>query len=260
MRKLFFSMLLMLPLTLLAQKKITGYVSDENGAPLVSANVQEKGKLNTVVTDAGGNFSIKVQDDNAVLVISSVNFTTQEVNVGEKTSVNVKMVRSGNLNEVVVTAFGIKKQKRSLGYSTQEVGAKDLEVAKQPNIINALQGKVAGVQINSTGGAPGQGASILIRGVKSLDPNKNNQPLFVIDGVIMDNSTSTVGAQASLRGMSNRAADLNPNDIENVSILKGGAATALYGQAGSNGVVVITTKSGRAGKIQVGVDATYGID
>ncbi|MEZ5033817.1 MAG: SusC/RagA family TonB-linked outer membrane protein [Chitinophagaceae bacterium] len=253
-------MLLMLPLTLLAQKKITGYVSDENGAPLVSANVQEKGKLNTVVTDAGGNFSIKVQDDNAVLVISSVNFTTQEVNVGEKTSVNVKMVRSGNLNEVVVTAFGIKKQKRSLGYSTQEVGAKDLEVAKQPNIINALQGKVAGVQINSTGGAPGQGASILIRGVKSLDPNKNNQPLFVIDGVIMDNSTSTVGAQASLRGMSNRAADLNPNDIENVSILKGGAATALYGQAGSNGVVVITTKSGRAGKIQVGVDATYGID
>lgn len=260
MRKLFFSILFILPLTLLAQKKITGKVTDQNGVSLQSANVQEKGKSNTVSTDVNGNYNITVQGNNAMLVISSAGFVLQEIEVGDKNTVNAQLERSGNLEEVVVTAFGVKKEKRSLGYSSQEVKAEDLAISKQPNLINALQGKVAGVQINSTGGAPGQGASIIIRGVKSLDPGKNNQPLFVIDGVIMDNSTSLVGQQAGLRGMSNRAADINPDDIESISVLKGGAASALYGQAGSEGVVIITTKSGKAGKIQVGVSTSYGID
>ncbi|MBP9104591.1 MAG: SusC/RagA family TonB-linked outer membrane protein [Chitinophagaceae bacterium] len=260
MKKMLILFLLVLPVSLLAQQTVTGKVTDEKSNPIAFASIQEKGKSNTVIADANGAFTITVQNGNAVLIITSAEFLSQEIKVNNQAIVNGQLKSSGNLDEVVVTAFGVKKQKRSLGYSTQEVKAEDLAISQQPNLLNALQGKVSGVQINSGGGAPGQGASILIRGVKSLGPGKNNQPLFVIDGVIMDNSTNLVGQQAELRGMSNRAADLNPDDIESVSVLKGGAASALYGQAGSNGVVIITTKSGKAGKIQVGVTATYGID
>src|SRR5690606_30242738 len=133
-------------------------------------------------------------------------------------------------------------------------------VNKQPNLVNALQGKAAGVQIRSTGGAPGQGAKILIRGINSLDPSRDNSPLFVIDGVIMDNSTSTQGSSAAGRGMSNRSVDINPDDIESMNILRGGAATALYGLRGSNGVVVITTKQGKSGTIRINYQGSAGID
>ena len=127
-------------------------------------------------------------------------------------------------------------------------------------MVNALRGKVAGVQINSGGGAPGQGSRIVIRGIKSLDGGRNNQPLFVVDGLLIDNSTNTVDDAGAIRGMSNRAADINPDDIESISVLRGGAATALYGQAGSNGVVLITTKSAKAGKMAVSFTSSYGID
>jgi TonB-linked SusC/RagA family outer membrane protein len=161
---------------------------------------------------------------------------------------------------VIVTALGIRKEKRALGYSAQEVSGDALSQTKQTNIVNALRGQAAGVQINSGGGAPGQGSRIIIRGIKSLDPNKDNQPLFVIDGVVMDNSTTTVSSAGTVRGLSNRAADINPDDVESISVLRGGAATALYGQAGSNGVIVITTKTAKAGKMRVSFSTTYGID
>jgi TonB-linked SusC/RagA family outer membrane protein len=164
------------------------------------------------------------------------------------------------MSEVVVTALGIRREKRALGYSAQEISGDALSQTKQTNIVNALRGQVAGVQINSGGGAPGQGSRIIIRGIKSLDPNKDNQPLFVIDGVVMDNGTTTVSTAGSLRGLSNRAADVNPDDVESISVLRGGAATALYGQAGSNGVVVITTKTAKAGKMRIGFSTSYGID
>lgn len=260
MRKLLFIFLFVLPLSLLAQQQIAGKVADEKNNPIPFASIQEKGTLNTVTADASGAFSITVKSGNAILIISSAEFTSQEIKVNNQSVINAQLKAGGNLDEVVITAFGIQRQKKSLGFSAQEVKGEDLAQTKQPNLVNALQGKVSGVQINSGGGAPGQGASILIRGVKSLDPGKNNSPLFVIDGVLMDNSTNNVGQQAELRGMSNRAADINPDDIESISVLKGGAATALYGQVGSNGVVVITTKSGKAGKLQVGVTTSYGID
>lgn len=250
-----------MPILVFSQtRQITGTVTDEKGAPLPFVSVLQKGALNGTTTDEKGSFSIMVTGSNPTLVFSYAGRQSQEVAVGQKNVYDVILKPSGDLSEVVVTAFGIKKQKRTLGYSTQEVTANDLTQSRQPNVLNALQGKLAGVQINSTGGAPGQGTSILIRGIKSLDPGKDNQPLFVIDGVVMDNSTNTVGQQADLRGMSNRAADINPDDIESISILKGGAATALYGQAGSNGVVVITTKSGKAGRMHVGLTTTYGVD
>ena len=254
--------LLSMPMIVFSQaRQITGTVRDANGIPLASVSVVEKGTTTGTVTDANGAFSINVSKANATLVFSYVGMESQELVLGTSNNYDVSLSATGELSEVVVTALGIRREKRELGYSAQEISGEALTQTKQTNVVNALRGQVAGVQINSGGGAPGQGSRIIIRGVKSLGPGKNNQPLFVIDGIIMDNSTITGdNAQASLRGMSNRAADINPDDVESISVLRGGAATALYGQAGSNGVVLITTKSAKAGKMRVGFTSTYGID
>jgi TonB-linked SusC/RagA family outer membrane protein len=254
---LFFAM----PILAFSQsRQVTGTVSDEKGELLPGVSVVQKGTRNGTATDEKGFFSVTVTGASPVLVFSFAGRQTQEITVGTASSYNVSLSSAGSMSEVVVTALGIKKEKRALGFSAQEISGDALSLTKQTNIVNALRGQVAGVQINSGGGAPGQGTRIIIRGIKSLDPNKDNQPLFVIDGVIMDNSTTTVSSAGSLRGLSNRAADINPDDIESISILRGGAATALYGQAGSNGVVVITTKTAKAGKMRISATTTYGID
>lgn len=242
-------------------RQISGMVKTSSGDPVPSASVLQKGTNTGVITNEKGEFIININGNNAVLVISSVNFETREVSVGTQSVYNVVLQEEGRMgDEVVVTAFGVRKEKKALGYSSQEVKGEDLIASRQTNIVNALRGKVAGVQINSGGGAPGQGSHIVIRGVKSLDPTKDNQPLFVIDGIVMDNSTTTVSTAGDLRGLTNRAADINPDDIESISILRGGAATALYGQAGSNGVVLITTRSAKSGKMRVNFSTSYGID
>jgi TonB-linked SusC/RagA family outer membrane protein len=254
-------MILSIPLLVFSQsRQVTGTVTDDKGNPLPSVSIVEKGTTNGTVTNMQGVFTLTMRSTNAVLVLSHAGMQTQELRVGNESNYSVSLQSSGNMSEVVVTALGIRKEKRALGYSAQEISGDALLMTKQNNIVNALRGQAAGVQINSGGGAPGQGTRIIIRGIKSLDPNKDNQPLFVIDGVVMDNSTTTVSTSGSLRGLSNRAADINPDDVESISILKGGAATALYGQAGSNGVVVITTKSAKAGKMRIGFSTTYGID
>lgn len=253
--------LLTMPLLLFSQsRQISGRVLDETGAPLAFASILVKGTSTGISADNEGRFTITVPGPTAILVVSSTGFQTQEIRVGNNSTITASLQAEAGLSEVVVTAMGIRREKRALGYSTQEVSGEELLAAKQPNVVNALQGKVAGVQINSTGGSPGQGARIVIRGIKSLDPTNDNQPLFVIDGVIMDNSTVTGSTQAELRGMTNRAADINPDDVESISVLKGGAATALYGQAGSNGVVVITTKSAKSGRMAVNLTTTYGVE
>lgn len=240
-------------------KNVSGRVTaSDDGNPLPGVNVKVKGTSTGATTDAKGNFTIRVEGGNKVLVFSSIGYVIKEVQVGNQTSINVTLVAdSKELTEVVVTALGIKRDQRSLGYTAQSVSGTELTANKQTNVVNALQGKVAGVTIGSTGGAPGQGARIQIRGVNSLDPNRDNQPLFVIDGIFMDNSTST---QGDAYGASNRAVDLNPDDIESMNILRGGAATALYGLRGANGVVVITTKSGKAGTIKIDYQGTYGFE
>lgn len=241
------------------QKTITGKVTSESGLPVPLATVHQKGTNNSVTANENGEYSIVVTGNNPVLVVSSVNYNSNEVPVGSQSVVNVELQESGELSEVVVTALGIKRQKRSLGYAAQNVDATQITESHQPNLINALQGKVAGVTITSSGGGPGQGANILIRGVNSL--NLGTQPLFVIDGVPMDNTTSGQGTGGGLpASMPNRAGDINPADIESVNVLRGGAATALYGLRGANGVVVITTKSARKGQFRVNYGATYGID
>jgi TonB-linked SusC/RagA family outer membrane protein len=249
-----------IPFTAFSQTRtVTGKVTDENGNAIPLATIQQKGTSNAITASDNGNFSISVTGRNPTLVISSVNYTPSEVEVGSRSNYDVVLQGTGQLSEVVVTALGITRQKKSLGYAAQSVSAKELTESHQGNLLNALQGKVAGVTITSAGGGPGQSASILIRGINSL--SLNTEPLFVVDGIPIDNATSGQGTGGGLpASMGNRAGDINPDDIESVNILRGGAATALYGLRGSNGVVVITTKTAKTGNLKVNYSTTYGID
>lgn len=273
MRKIFTCLLflcsLLIGLSSSAQvKTITGKITaSDDGGPLPGASIKIKGSSAGTSTDGSGNFSIQVPSPNSVLVISLIGYKAQEVTVGNRATVNVVLSADATqLQEVTVsTALGITRQARSLGYAAQQVNDADLNFNHQPNLLNALQGKVAGATISSTGGGPGQGANIRIRGINSIDPNIPSDPLYVIDGVQIDNTTSTLGANPGgtvygSRGVSNRASDVNPEDIETINILKGGAATALYGLRGANGVVVITTKKGKAGGVSINLNSTYGFD
>ena len=241
------------------ERIITGTVtSAEDGMPLPGVNVVVKNTSDGTVTDMDGHFSISV-DETEVLVFSMIGFLTQEVPVGTSSSLDVSLQTDlQDLEEVVVTSFGITQEKRSLGYAVQELQAEDIIQTKQQNVVSALQGQIAGVQITNSGGAPGMSARIIIRGVTSLDPTADNQPLFVIDGVPIDNST--VESSGTPRGLSNRAADINPNDIASMNVLKGSAATALYGVRAANGAVIITTKRGQAGALRINLNSTVGFE
>jgi TonB-linked SusC/RagA family outer membrane protein len=255
--------ILSIPILVFSQtRQVTGTVTDDKGAPLPGVSVVEKGTTNGTVTNELGTFSITARNTNPTLVFSYTGMENQELRVGAESNYTVALRAGGQMSEVVVTAFGISREKKALGYATQEVKSEELNRNRQPNVLNALQGKVAGVTISSIGGGPGQGASIRVRGINSIDVNQSNEPLFVIDGIILDNSTSTLGAGSNynVRSMGNRASDINPDDIETINILKGGAATALYGLRGANGVVVITTKKGKGGGVRVNVSSTYGFE
>ena len=256
-------LLFMLPLSVLCQTRaVSGTVTNSRGEPVPLASIQLKGTTTITTASEAGRFTINVSGDNPVLVISSSGFATRELQIGTSDSYNVQLTETGTLSEVVVTAMGISKEKKALGYATQEVKSNELNRNHQPNVLNALQGKVAGVTISSVGGGPGQGATIRIRGINSLDVNQSNDPLFVIDGIILDNSTSILGAGSgyNVRSMGNRASDINPEDIETINVLKGGAATALYGLRGANGVIVITTKKGKGEGVRINFSSTYGFD
>ena len=247
------------------QRTISGKVtSADDGLPMPGVGVKVKGTTTSAISDQNGNFTIAVPNNSAVLVFTSIGSIAQEVTVGSNTNVNVKMMTdSQTLKEVsITTALGITRQQRSLGYAAQGVNSEDLNVNKQPNLLNALQGKIAGATITSVGGGPGQGATIRIRGINSIDASSSNDPLYVIDGVQIDNSTSLQGSGSgpNVRSVGNRVSDINPEDIETMNILKGGAATALYGLRGASGVVVITTKKGKGNGIRTNFSTTYGVD
>ncbi|KAB7731526.1 SusC/RagA family TonB-linked outer membrane protein [Rudanella paleaurantiibacter] len=228
-----------------AARTITGTVTlATNSQPIAGANVLIKGTQMGTVTDQKGQYSITVSDNNAVLVFSFIGHKTQEILVGNQSVINVGLVENSEvLNEVVVTALGIKREARSLGYAVSEVQGKDLSRVAQENILNSLAGKVPGVQISSTG-PTGSSVSMIIRGAKSL--NTDNQPLFVVDGVPIANTLNNVSQIGNDNRVDygNAISDINPEDIENISILKGPSAAALYGSRAGNGVVLITTKSG----------------
>ncbi len=256
-----FILLFVLVLPVMAQQTtVKGTVtSQEDGEPLPGVSVLIRNTTTGTVTDIDGNYSINLPTGNETLSFSFIGFETQNIEVGNRNTIDVVMLQDvSQLSEVVVTAFGIEQNKKALGYSAQSIDSEAITRTRQPNLVNSLQGQVAGVQVTSAGGAPGQSARIIIRGINSLDPSADNQPLFVIDGVPVDNST--VESSGTPRGLSNRIADVNPNDIESMSVLKGAAATALYGVRAANGAVIITTKKGKVGQVSVNFNSSVGFD
>ncbi len=241
---------------MIAQKMVHGTVTDDSGSPLIGASVVVKDNPNVgTITDIDGKFQLKVDANAKALVISYIGYTTQEVEIGASDEINVTLTSGVQLEDVVVTALGVSREKKSLGYATQEVKGDNLNKVPKDNIVNTLSGKVAGVQVKNNTNMGGS-SNIVIRGFKSL--TGNNQALFVVDGVPVNNSTGNSGAQQSGRSgydYGNAASDINPDDIESVNILKGAAATALYGSRAANGVVMITTKKGSKGK-GIGLDYT----
>ncbi|GHB62701.1 SusC/RagA family TonB-linked outer membrane protein [Persicitalea jodogahamensis] len=230
-------------------RTVSGTVTSQaDGSTLAGVNIVLKGTQTGTSTDASGSFSLSVPDNGATLVFSFIGYESQEVAVGNRSVINVSLSESSeNLQEVVVTALGIKRDERSLGYSVGKVDGNDLSRVAQENVLNGLAGRVAGVSISSTGGA-GSSVSMVIRGATSL--SNDNQPLFVVDGIPITNSLNNISqvGRDNKVDYGNAIADLNPNDIENVSILKGPSAAALYGSRAGNGVVIITTKSGSSAK------------
>jgi TonB-linked SusC/RagA family outer membrane protein len=243
------------------QITVTGKVtSADDGLPLPGVSVKIKGKAGGTTTDALGRYALET-GNNDVLVFSFIGMTAQELPVNGAKVLNVKMADDSRiLNEVAVTAFGVKQEVRSLGFSTQNIKAQEIVDSQQPNIVNALQGKVAGVQITNSSGAAGSSANIMIRGGSSL--SGSNQPLFILDGIPMDNSTpvSQGGLAASVGPASNRAIDINPEDIETITVLKGPAAAALYGIRAASGAIVITTKKGSGGAARVTYQNNFSFD
>lgn len=266
MRKTFTLFLLMLLCTGLAfaqNKIITGTVRDATGDQIPGVAIRLKGTNEGVSTNAEGFYKISVTP-NAILTISAVGYEKQEVAVGNGSTLNITLKSSNTaLTEVVVTALGVKREKRTLTYATQQVSGAALVDAKQDNLINALAGKVAGVQITNSSGMPGSSAQVLIRGNSSLFGD--NTALLVIDGVPVDNTEAgNPGGPLGNGGTTNRGGDIDPNIIESINVLKGAAATALYGSAGSRGVILITTKNGASrngtGKPTVTFSSSYSFE
>jgi TonB-linked SusC/RagA family outer membrane protein len=228
---------------------IKGTVSDPAGVPLSNVTIQVKNAATTVTTDASGNYAITAED-NAVLVFSFVGYVSHEELVRGRTTINIALDRSNKqLDEVVVTALGVKKERRALGYSVTEVPGSSLTEARETNFVNGLVGKIAGVNVSNVATGPGGSANVVIRGISDI--TGSNQPLYVIDGIPMQNSTyrqtDVAGGYGGADG-GDGTININPDDIETMSILKGSAATALYGYRGSKGVIQITTKSGKNAK------------
>ncbi|MDR3697874.1 SusC/RagA family TonB-linked outer membrane protein [Mucilaginibacter sp.] len=242
LKRLIFSFLGILALysTSYAQSIILkGKVTDDKNLPVPGAIIKIKGTNKGTATDVQGAFSISYQGP-VTLVITGIGYNTQEINLTNQSNIEIKLAENNRqLDEVVVTALGVKRSKKILTYSSQEVKGDELVQAKDPNLVNDIDGKVSGVQITSSSGTPGSSSRIVIRGASSF--YGNNQALMVIDGIPVDNSET--GNLNSGPG-TNRIADIDPDIIDNINVLKGAAATALYGSAGANGVIIITTKTG----------------
>ena len=242
------------------QKTVSGTVSDENGLPLIGATVVISGTSSGTTTDFDGNYMINANEGD-VLNFSYVGYKSKDVTVGASNTISLALEPDNTLDEVVVTALGISRDKKSIGYASQEVKGEQVSTVKLDNVVNSLSGKVSGVQIKANNNFGGS-ANFLIRGVSSL--TGDNQPLFIVDGVPVSNRLNNSTAQ---RGGStgydygNAASDINPDDVESINILKGAAASAIYGSRGANGVVIITTKKGKKGKkinVSISSGATIG--
>lgn len=242
-------------------QRVSGTIVDTQGQPIVGAGVIEKGTGNGAVSDFEGRFTLAVKP-NSQLIVSCIGYKTQELTSAPNMKV-VLIEDTEMLEGTVVTALGIKRERKSLGYAVEDISSNELMKNKTANAISSLSGKIAGVNITQSSGAAGSGAQIILRGGTSGSENRDNQPLFVVDGIIYDNSSTVVGnsgfdgSGSASTTSSNRVMDINPEDIESMSILKGPAASALYGSRAANGVVLITTKKGKDGVVEVNLNSKY---
>lgn len=242
------------------EQTVSGVIRDAaDNSPLPGVSVRIKGTRTGTTTSSNGTYSIKASKGQ-VLVFTFVGFKTVEVTVGDNTSGNINLVESTDkqeLSEVVVTAMDIKRNAREVGYSVQKVDGKEIQETQRENFVNSLQGRIAGITVTPTNGIAGASSSIVIRGFNSMA--LSNEPLFIVDGIILDNNTINESGGAGTVGIAsnrdnrdgdytNRIADINPNDIESITVLKGPEATALYGSQASSGAIIITTKKSAASK------------
>ena len=238
---LFLSFLITLPV--FGQENITGVVtSSEDDLPIIGASVVVKGTTRGASTNLDGAYSLSAATGET-LVFSFVGMMPQERVIGESKVINVVLSPSAEmLEEIVVTAMGVKMEKKKLNFAVETLNSEQLTAGQSQNFVNSLQGKIAGVTVTGAGGSPNSGSQLQIRAISSINPGQSNQPLFIIDGM-------------PSRGNSTNMIDINPNDIEDITVLKGAAAAALYGQEAANGAVMITTKSGKSGKLTTNVSA-----
>ena len=225
------------------KRTITGSVKDSSGNTIPGVSINVKGTKLTSAADAQGNFKISVSEKEPVLVFSSVGYKMKEVKVGDDFVAVQMLVESGSMNEVVVTGFGIRSSTKKLAYSIQEVKGEEIARAGTVNVVNSLQGKVAGVMINQGAGGPSSSSRIRIRGNSNI--SGGTMPLFVVDGVLIQPGASGADSWGDNRDFGNQLKNLNPDDYETMTVLKGSAASALYGSQALNGVILITTKKGK---------------
>lgn len=247
-KQLLFLLLFLLAVTVCAQQTVTGVVtSADDGMPVIGASVVVKGTPQGTITDIDGKYSIKASD-NSTLVFSFVGLETQQVKVEARSVIDVTLKSSSIMvEEVVVTAMGVTAEKKKLNFAVQSLDASEITAGQSANFVNSLQGKIAGIQTSGSGGSPNASSQIVVRAISSINPAQSNEPLFIIDGMPVSGGGTAAG-------------DINPNDIESMTVLKGAAAAALYGQDASNGAIMITTKSGKSGKIVVNANASFQID
>jgi len=250
--------LCLLSIQLVAQDfTIRGVIKTDDGEPLMGATIILKGSTIGTTSGMDGDYvlSIPASSQNDSLLFSYVGFKTRIVAIAGNNQINMVLSDDAELlNEVVVTAIGIQREKRTLGYAVNEVKDKEIAESRETDVIRAMNAKVPGVQITSTSGSPGASSNIVIRG--NTTGTGTNSPLFVIDGIPMDNSYNG----SNFTDQANRAMDINPDDIESISVLKGGAAAALYGVKAGNGVIVITTKKGKQGVSEINFSSTTMFD
>jgi TonB-linked SusC/RagA family outer membrane protein len=253
-----FLILLLIAGTSFGQSRtITGTVTTEgDNKPLAGVSVTIKGADRGTVTDEAGKYRIAVQPDTRQIIFSYTGYLTQEVNIDNRTSINATLAAddSKQLSEVVVTAMGLERQKKSLGYSATVVSGAPLAQARETNIINSLKGRVAGVYINQGAGGASSSSYVVIRGAKSFNSAKN-QPLYVVDGVPILNESNVKEQGGSQFDFGDGISNINPDDVESMTVLKGPNAASLYGSRGANGVILITTKKGKAGGMRVSVNS-----
>ena len=275
MKQLLTTLLLVLAVcgSLMAQRKISGTVSGDDGETLIGATVAIKGAAKGTLTDVTGKYSLEVPNGATTLVVSYTGYKTQELSIGVSNAMDVVLESGTNLNEVVITATGLTRNKSDVVYANQTVSSEDLNSVTNKSVLNALQGKVAGVKISSGSGAVGASTRIVLRGETSL--TQGNNALIVVDGIPVNNSAASAGSGsetvAGATGKAgdrdnyvdfgNRGNDINPDDIESVTVLKGPAATTLYGSRGGSGVILITTKKGKANdKPRISFSSSYSVE